>query len=110
MLLRKAAELAQLRTEVAQLRETVEELARRLGRTSRHSSQPSSDDPPQPLSQRVQREPSGRGAAGQPGHEGKTRPLGLVAEVNVVLLLMPVWWAHSRHALLGGDPYPIGIR
>src|SRR5919108_3216266 len=74
MIVAQAAALAQLRAEVAQLKATVEELAQRLGRNSRHSSQPPSADPP-PVMKRSHRESSGRLPGGQPGHEGQTRAL-----------------------------------
>jgi transposase len=106
MILRQAAELAQLRGEVAQLKVTVEELARRLARNSRNSSQPPSADPPQARSQRVRREASGRRPGGQPGHEGQTRALVPVDAVDVVIPLKPVRCAHCQHLLLGEDPQP----
>jgi len=106
MILRQAAELAQLRGEVAQLKATVEELARRLARNSQNSSQPPSADPPQARSQRVRREASGRRPGGQPGHEGQTRALVPVDAVDVVMPLKPVRCAHCQHRLLGADPQP----
>jgi transposase len=106
MILRQAAELAQLRGEVAQLKATVEELARRLARNSRNSSQPPSTDPPQAQSPRVRREASGRRPGGQPGHEGQTRALVPVEAVDVVIPLKPVWCTHCHHLLLGADPQP----
>lgn len=106
MILRQAAELAQLRGEVAQLKATVEELARRLARNSQNSSQPPSADPPQARSQRVRREASGRRPGGQPGHEGQTRALVPVEAVDVVIPLKPVRCAHCQHLLLGEDPQP----
>jgi transposase len=106
MLLRQAAELTQLRGEVAQLKATVEELARRLARNSRNSSQPPSTDPPQAQGQRVRREASGRRPDGQPGHEGQTRALVPVEAVDVVIPLKLVRCAHCQHLLLGEDPQP----
>jgi transposase len=106
LILRQGAELAQLRAEVAQLKATVDELARRLGRTSRNSSQPPSADPPPARSQRVHREPSGRRPGGQPGHEGQTRALVPVEEVDVIVPLKPVQCAHCAQLLLGEDPDP----
>src|SRR6266511_3553978 len=85
LMVAQAAALTQLRAEVAQLRATVEDLARRLGRTSQHSSQPPSADPPQAVSKRPRREPSGRQPGGQPGHDGQTRALLPVEAVDVVL-------------------------
>ena len=106
MLLRQAAELAHLRAEVAQLKATVDELARRLGRTSRNSSQPPSADPPQARSQRARHEPRGRRPGGQPGHEGQARAVVPVEGVDVVIPLRPVRCAHCQHLLLGEEPAP----
>jgi transposase len=52
----------------------VAELEQRLKRTSRNSSLPPSQDPPSALP-RPRQPGSGRGRGGQPGHEGKHRPL-----------------------------------
>jgi transposase len=106
MILRQAAELAQLRGEVAQLKATVAEWARRLGRNSQNFSQPPSADPPHARSQRVRREASGRRPGGQPGHAGQTRALVPVEAVDVVIPLKPVRCAHGQHLLLGEDPQP----
>jgi transposase len=106
MILRHAAELAQLRGEVAQLKATVEELARRLARNSRNSSPPPSTDPPQAQSQRVRRAANGRRPGGQPGHEGQTRALVPVEAVDVVIPLKPVRCTRCQHLLLGEDPRP----
>ena len=103
MILRQAAELAQLRGEVAQLKATVEAWARRLARHSQHSSPPPSADPPQARSQWVRREASGRRPGGQPGHEGQTRALVPVEAVDVVIPLKPVRCAHGQHLWLGGS-------
>src|SRR5882724_3520299 len=106
MILRQAAELAQLRGDVAQLKATIEEWARRLARNSRNSSQPPSTAPPQAQSQRVRREASGRRPGGQPGHEGQTRALVPVEAVDVVIPLKPVRCTRCQHLLLGEDPRP----
>jgi hypothetical protein len=106
MIVAQAAALAQLRAEVAQLKATVEELARRLGRTSRNFSPPPSADPPQAVSKRPRHEPSGRQPGGQPGHEGQTRALLPVEAVNVVMPLKPVQYLHCQHPLGGEDPQP----
>jgi transposase len=105
-LLRQAAELVQRRAEIAQVRATVEELGRRLGRTSRNSSQPPSADPPHARGQRTRRKPSGRQPGGQPGHEGQTRAVVPVNEVDVVIPLKPVRCARCQQLLLGEDPQP----
>jgi transposase len=105
MILTQAAALAQLRAEVAQLKVTVEELAQRLGRNSRNSSQPPSADPPQ-TPPRPRHEPSGRRAGGQPGHAGQARTLLPVEAVDVVIPVKPVPCLHCQHPLQGADPQP----
>ncbi|HEX9871519.1 MAG TPA: IS66 family transposase [Candidatus Tectomicrobia bacterium] len=101
----QAAMLAQLRAEVAQLKATVEELAQRLGRNSRNSSQPPSADPPQTPA-RPCRKPSGRRPGGQPGHEGQARALLPVEAVDVVIPVQPGQCLHCQHPLQGVDPQP----
>jgi transposase len=59
---------------VAQQDERIAQLERRLGRSSRNSSQPPSADPPGTPPRRG-KDPSGRKQGGQPGHAGKGRPL-----------------------------------
>jgi transposase len=74
---------------LAKLQATVEELAQRLGSNSRNSSQPPSADPPQ-TTIRPRRKPSGRRPGGQPGHEGQSRALVPVEEVDVVIPVKPI--------------------
>jgi transposase len=105
LIVAQAAALAQLRVEVAQLKATVEEWAQRLGRNSRNSSQPPSADPPQAPT-RPRRGPSGRRPGGQPGHEGQTRALVPVEEVDVLMPLKPVQCPRCQHPLQGNDPQP----
>jgi transposase len=100
----QAAMLAQLRAEVAQLRATVEELAQRLGRNSCNSSQPPSADPPQTT--RPRRAPSGRRPGGQPGHEGQSRALVPIEEVDVVIPMRPERCARCQFPLHGEDGQP----
>jgi transposase len=104
MIVAQVAALAQLRAEVAQLKATVEELAQRLGRNSRNSSQPPSADPPQTT--RPRRERSGRRPGGQPGHEGQSRALVPVEEVDVVIPVKPMQCPRCQQALQGDDPQP----
>jgi transposase len=106
MRLRQAAELAHLRAEVAQWPATVDAWARRLGRTSRTSSQPPSADPPHARSQRARHEPRGRRPGGQPGHEGQARAVVPVEVVDVVMPLRPGRCAHGQHLLRGEEPAP----
>jgi transposase len=105
MILVQAAALAQLRAEITQLKATVEELAQRLGRNSHNSSQPPSADPPQ-TPKRSRRDPSGRRPGGQPGHEGHTRALVPVEEVEVVIAVKPERCRRCQHRLEGEDAQP----
>jgi transposase len=109
MILAQAARLAQLRAEVAQLKATVEELAQRLGRNSRNSSQPPSADPPQTPA-RPRRGPSGRRPGGQPGHEGQARALLPVEAVDVVIPVQPGQCLHCQPPCRGPIRSPSGIK
>jgi transposase len=71
---RLAEQVEQLTARVARQDERIAELERRLGRSSRNSSQPPSGDPPGTTPRRG-KDPTGRKQGAQPGHEGKGRPL-----------------------------------
>jgi transposase len=73
VLLRMDEQIARLSERVARQDERIADLERRLGRSSRNSSQPPSQDPPGAPKRGKDR--SGRRPGGQPGHEGKGRPL-----------------------------------
>ena len=73
VLLRMDEQIARLEKRVAQQDERIAKLERESKRSSRTSSQPPSQDPPS--APKRGKDPSGRGAGGQPGHEGKGRPL-----------------------------------
>jgi len=103
--LAQAAMLAQLRAEVAQLKAMVEAWAQRLGRNSRHSSQPPSADPPQ-IPTRPRREPSGRRAGGPLGHEGQARALLPVEAVDGIIPVKPMPCLRCQRPLQGADPQP----
>jgi len=60
---------------IAQLEARVEGLERRLGRNSRNSSLPPSEDPPSVPPRRRGKDRSGRSPGGQAGHEGHGREL-----------------------------------
>jgi transposase len=105
LIVAQAAVLTQLQAEVAQLKATIAELAQRLGRNSSNSSQPPSTDPPQ-TPQRARREPTGRRPGGQPGHDGQTRALVPVAEVDVVLAVKPERCRRCQYPLQGEDAQP----
>src|SRR6266545_3155624 len=62
----------------------VAELEQRLNRSSRNSSLPPSQDPPS-VPPRAQKPGSGRRRGGQPGHEGKNRPLLPLERVDEVI-------------------------
>jgi hypothetical protein len=71
---RLVAQVESLTARVARQDERIAQLERRLNRSSRNSSQPPSADPPGAPPRRG-RDASGRRQGGQPGHEGKGRPL-----------------------------------
>ena len=73
VLVRMDEQIARLSARVAEQDERIAQLERRVGRSSRNSSQPPSQDPPG--APKRGKDPSGRRAGGQPGHEGKGRPL-----------------------------------
>jgi len=71
---RLEAQVEKLTARVARQDERIATLERQLGRSSRNSSQPPSADLPSSPPRRG-KDPSGRRQGGQPGHEGKGRPL-----------------------------------
>jgi transposase len=74
VLLRMDAQMQALTDRVVRQEERIARLEREAKRSSRNSSQPPSADSPGAASRRG-RDPSGRKQGGQPGHEGKGRPL-----------------------------------
>jgi transposase len=70
---RLAGQVEQLTARVARQEERIAQLERQARRSSRNSSQPPSQDPPG--APKRGKDPSGRRPGGQPGHEGKGRPL-----------------------------------
>jgi transposase len=74
VLLRMDRQIQALTETVARQGERIAQLERRLNRSSRNSSQPPSTDPPGSAPRR-EKDASGRRQGGQPGHEGKGRPL-----------------------------------
>jgi transposase len=74
VLLRMDEQIQRLGERVARQEERIAELERRLNRNSRNSSRPPSQDPPGAAPRRGE-DRSGRNPGGQPGHEGKGRPL-----------------------------------
>jgi transposase len=100
------ARVGALEETVQQLEATVHQVREQLQQNSRTSSRPPSSDPPQVLSQRPRREPSGRRPGGQPGHEGQTRALLPVEEVEAVIPVKPERCPRCQHSLVGADPQP----
>jgi len=74
VLLRMDEQITRLEKRVAVQDERIEKLEQTGRRSSRNSSQPPSADPPSAPPKRG-RDPSGKKPGGQPGHEGKGRPL-----------------------------------
>ena len=74
----------------------VAELEQRLNRSSRNSSLPPSQDPPS-APPRPRTPGSGRGAGGQPGHEGKNRRLLPLERVDEVVEHWPARCACCSH-------------
>jgi transposase len=71
---RLTAQVLALTARVARQEERIAQLECQSKRSSRNSSQPPSQDPPGSAPRRG-KDPSGRKQGGQPGHEGKGRPL-----------------------------------
>jgi transposase len=95
-----------LEARVAALEATVQQLLERLQQDSRNSSRPPSSDPPQGMKPRRRRVPSGRQRGGQPGHQGQTRVLVPIEEVDTVVPVKPRQCLHCQHPLQGEDPQP----
>ncbi len=95
-----------LKAAIQQLEATVHQVREQLQQPSRISSRAPSSDPPQAVSQRPRREPSGRRPGGQPGHEGQMRALLPVEEVDVVIPVKPARCPRCQHPLQGADPQP----
>jgi transposase len=100
------ARVMALEAGVQRLETTVQQLTEQLRQDSRTSSRPPSSDPPQALGKRPRRAPSGRRPGGQPGHEGQTRALLPVEEVNVILPVKPTRCWRCQQPLQGDDPQP----
>ncbi|MGZ6644143.1 MAG: IS66 family transposase [Solirubrobacteraceae bacterium] len=73
VLVRMDEQIARLEKRVAVQDERIARLERQAKRSSRNSSLPPSQDPPS--APKRGKDPSGRKTGGQPGHEGKGRPL-----------------------------------
>jgi transposase len=100
------AYLRALEARVAVLEATVQQLREQLQQDSRTSSRPPSSDPPQALTKRPRREPTGRRPGGQPGHEGHARGSVPVGEVDVVIPVKPEHCRRCQQPLQGEDAQP----
>ena len=76
----------------------VSELEQRLNRNSQNSSLPPSQDPPS-APPRAQQPASGRSRGGQPGHEGRHRPLLELERVDELVEHWPERCAHCAREL-----------
>jgi transposase len=105
---RLQAQVESLTARVVRQDERIAQLERRLNRSSRNSSQPPSVDPPGTPPRRG-KDSSGRRQGGQPGHEGKGRPLLPAWAVDQVVDHWPDRcdcgheFAEGEHAAVG-DP------
>ncbi len=95
-----------LEARLAALETTVQQLLGRLQQDSRNSSRPPSSDAPQARPHRPRRVPSGRKRGGQPGHQGQSRALVPIEEVETVVPVKPYQCSHCQHPLQGDDPQP----
>lgn len=95
-----------LEVRVAELEATVQRLLERLQQDSHNSARPPSSDPPQALRPRRRRVPSGRKRGGQPGHQGQSRALVPIEEVESVVAVKPQECRWCQHPLQGDDPQP----
>ena len=100
------ARVAMLETIVERLQATVQPLTERVQQDSRPSSRPPARDPPAALGKRPRREPSGRRPGGQPGHEGHTRALVPIEQVDRVIPVKPERCSRCQHLLHGEDGQP----
>ncbi|MGH8065507.1 MAG: IS66 family transposase [Candidatus Entotheonellia bacterium] len=100
------ARVAVLETAVRRLEVVVQHLTEHVQQNSRNASRPPSSDPPQAPGKASRREPSGRRPGGQPGHEGHTRALVPVEEVDAVIPVKPERCSRCQHPVQGEDPQP----
>jgi transposase len=89
VLLRMDEQIGRLEKRLAAQDERIAQLERRIGRSSRNSSQPPSSDPPSTPPKRS-KDRSGRKQGAQPGHQGKGRPLLPAWAVDEVIEHWPI--------------------
>jgi Family of unknown function (DUF6444) len=97
---------AALCQEIARLHGEVNQLRTQLSQTSVNSHKPPSSDPPTRARVKV-RELSTRPRGGQPGHQGTTRQLRSIAEVDELHVCQPTHCVHWGNPLRGSDPAPL---
>ena len=95
-----------LEARVTALEATVQRLLERLRMDSQNSSQPPSSDRPTTSRPQRRRTPSGRKPGGQPGHQGQSRTLVPLEDVDAVFPVKPTHCARCRHPLYGEDGQP----
>jgi transposase len=95
-----------LEARIAALEATVQRLLEQLRMDSQNSSQPPSSDRPATRRPRRRQTPSGRKPGGQPGHQGQTRALIPLEDVEAVLPVKPTHCGHCHHPLHGEDDHP----
>jgi transposase len=100
------ATVQRLEAAIRQLEAMVQQVREPLQQSSRTSSRPPSSDPPQALSKRPRREPSGRRPGGQSGHKGQTRALMPVEEVDVIIPVKPERCPRCQYPLQATEPHP----
>jgi transposase len=105
VLVRMDEQIARLEKRVAEQDERIAGLERQSRRSSRNSSQPPSQDPP--TAPKRSKDPSGRKPGGQPGHEGRGRPLLPAWAVDDVVEHWPASCS-CGHAFGEGDRIGVG--
>src|SRR5262245_44911472 len=95
-----------LEVRVAELEATVQRLLERLQQDSHHSARPPASDPPHAMRPRPRRVPSGRKRGGQPGHQGQSRALVPIVEVDTVVPVKPRQCRRCQPPLQGEAPQP----
>lgn len=91
--------VAALLAKLADTEKRFAELEARLAQNSANSHRPPSSDPPWNKPPKRPRELTGRKPGGQPGHEGVTRALLPVEQVDHVVPLVPTKCRGCRHPL-----------
>lgn len=78
-----------LEARVVGLEATVQQLLEHLQQDAHNSSRPPSSDPPHAMRPRPRRGPSGRKRGGHPGHQGQSRALVPLEEVESMVPVKP---------------------